>query len=298
LPSLIQPPLYGPANALMTLLSNSRSILGGLVTLLVLGTGQPGLVFLLDALSFVGAAWLTALVKDRTPFVRAEGVGVGGRSWWGRARQEVAGVLTDVGAVFRQPGSARPLILVALDSLLLAGVWFAGAPLLAVAWAGFEGSGLFSSLQIAYGVGVALGCYLVGRYLGGGGQAGWLMSAAYLGRAAIYALLPRLGDAPAVPGLLLILGTGLALPAVTVSIPTMLQQLSRQTRLGRVFGVYTLLSAGLVSISILAYGWLATRLSPSGFFDVALGCALVMALVAPLLSRPPATPASDDVPQA
>ncbi len=294
LPALIEPPLYGPANALMTLLSNSRSILGGLVTLLVLGTGQPGLVFLLDALSFVGAAWLTALVRDQTPFVRAEGVGAAGRSWLSRARQEVAGVFTDVGAVFRQPGSARPLILVALDSLLLSGVWFAGAPLLAVAWAGFEGSDLYASLQIAFGVGVALGCYLVGRYLGDGGRAGRLMSAAYLGRAGIYVLLPRLGDGPLWPGLLLIVGAGLALPAVTVSVPTMLQQVSRQTRLGRVFGVYTLLSAGLVSVSILVYGWLATWLSLEGFFWVALGCAIVMALVAPPLSRQPAPATEED----
>ena len=57
-----------------------------------------------------------------------------------------------------------------------------------------EGSDLFASLQIAYGVCVALGCYLVGRYLGGGGRAGRLMRLAYLGRAGIYALLPRLGE--------------------------------------------------------------------------------------------------------
>jgi hypothetical protein len=119
------------------------------------------------------------------------------------------------------------------------------------------------------------------------------MAVAYLARAGIYVLLPRLGDAPALPGLLLILGTGLALPAVTVSIPTMLQQVSRQTRLGRVFGVYTLVSAGLVSLSILVYGWLATRLALGGFFGVAIVCAVVMALVALPLSRAPAT-AGDD----
>src|SRR3954454_17115464 len=78
LPSLIEPALYAPANALMTLLSNARSIVGGLVTLLVLGTGQPGLVFLLDALSFVGAAWLTALVVDQRPFTSATPAGSAG----------------------------------------------------------------------------------------------------------------------------------------------------------------------------------------------------------------------------
>src|SRR3954454_17382924 len=99
LPSLIEPALYAPANALMTLLSNSRAILGGLVTLLVLGAGQPGLVFLLDALSCVGAAWLTALVQDQTPFRPFQLAGLTGHSWWGRARRELAGVLADVGEV-------------------------------------------------------------------------------------------------------------------------------------------------------------------------------------------------------
>jgi MFS family permease len=287
LPCLIEPPLFAPANALMTLLSNSRAILGGLATLLVLGTGQPGLVFLLDALSFVGAAWLTALVRDRTPFSPAERAGLDGRSWWARARRELVGVLTDVRDVFRQPGSSQPLFLVALDSLLLSGVWFAGAPLLTVVWAGLGGSELFASLQMAYGIGVALGCYFVGWYLVRGGRADRLMSAAYLLRTAIYAALALDGLALAPLGLPLVLVTGLALPAVTVSVPTMLQQVSRQTGLGRVFGVYTLLSAGLVSLSILLYGWLATRLSLGGFFGVGVVCSGIMAAAALLLARTP-----------
>ena len=123
LPSLIEPSLYAPANALMTLLSNSRAILGGLVTLLVLGVGQPGLVFLLDALSFVGAAWLTALVRDQTPFRPFERAG--GRRIAVAVPPGRAGVLADVREVFRQPGNSQPLFLVALDTLLLSGVWYA-----------------------------------------------------------------------------------------------------------------------------------------------------------------------------
>jgi MFS family permease len=202
-----------------------------------------------------------------------------------QAVTQVGDVLYDLGVVW--------LTLQATGSVFAAGAVAATSFLPSL----IVGAALFSALQIAYGLGVALGCYLVGRYLVGGGGPGALMAGAYLARAGIYILLPRLGDAPALPGLLLVLGTGLALPAVTVSVPTMLQQVSRQTRLGRVFGVYTLLSAGLVSLSILLYGWLATRLSLDGFFGVALVCAVIMALVSPPLSRPPAPEtAADDPP--
>lgn len=55
--------------------------------------------------------------------------------------------------------------MVALDSLLIAGVWIVGAPLLSHTWSAESGGTVYSVLQVAFGAGTVTGCYPIGIHL-------------------------------------------------------------------------------------------------------------------------------------
>ena len=161
-----------------------------------------------------------------------------------------------------------------------------GAPFLSLQWANSDRDAIYALAQTAFGLGTVLGSYYVGKHLLSVGQMLQGMQWAYLSRTVGYLVLPWFGPNLVGFGLATAIVIGLTLPAVTVTIPTLLQRYSRQVGLGRIFGIYTFLNAGFVSISIFFYGLLAEIVNIHIFFYLAAAFSSFMIIIIPILVKP------------
>jgi MFS family permease len=284
LPSLISETHYGAANALSTFVSQGRFALGGLLTLFVLQAGSPALVFVLNAVTFLVAAYLTLQIGAFTPASNRRLKPTDSRF---QPRSAVAPlrVLREFVTALSRRDSVRPLGLVAMDSLLLAGAWTISAPLLAESWSGVDGGGgTYSLLQTTYGVGTLIGCYLIGRRLVEPAAIVRVLMLGYLTRAAAFLALPFVSVDLLGLGLGLTVLIGLAIPSITVTVPTLLHRITPPEEMGRVFGAYTLLNSGLMSVSIFIYGLMAEYVAAQTYFLTAAMLSMAMLFVIPAMN--------------
>jgi MFS family permease len=159
------------------------------------------------------------------------------------------------------------------------------APLLAESWSGVNGGGgTYSFLQTTYGVGTLIGCYLIGRRLLESAAIARVLMLGYLTRAAAFLALPFVSVDFLGLGLGLTVLIGLASPSITVTVPTLLHKITPPEEMGRVFGAYTLLNSGLMSVSIFLYGVLAEYFSAKTFFLTAAVLSITMLFVIPAIN--------------
>jgi MFS family permease len=284
LPSLIGETKYGAANALSTFVSQGRFALGGLLTLFVLQAGSPALLFVLNAVTFLVAAYLTLQISAFAPASNRR-LKPADTRFPPRSTSAPLRVLRDFVMVLSRRDTLRPLGLVALDSLLLAGVWTISAPLLAESWSGVKGGGgTYSILQTTYGVGTLIGCYLIGRRLVEPAAIARVLMLGYVMRATAFLALPFLSADFLGLGLGLTVLIGLAVPAITVTVPTLLHTVTPPEEMGRVFGAYTLLNSGLMGVSIFIYGLMADYVAAQTFFLTAAVLSIAMLFVIPAMN--------------
>jgi DHA3 family macrolide efflux protein-like MFS transporter len=284
LPSLISETHYGAANALSTFVSQGRFVLGGLLTFFVLQAGNPATVFVLNAVTFLVAAYLTLQIRAVAPASSTRRRPADSR-FLQRSTGTLLQGLHEYVMVLSRRDTLRPLGLVAMDSLLLAGAWTISAPLLAESWSGVDGGrGTYSFLQTTYGIGTLIGCYLIGRRLVEPAAIARVLMLGYLTRAAAFLALPFVSVDFLGLGLGLTVLIGLAIPSITVTVPTLLHRITPPEEMGRVFGAYTLLNSGLMSVSIFIYGLMAEYFAAQTFFLTAAMLSMAMLFVIPAMN--------------
>jgi hypothetical protein len=282
LPSLMEPAGLKTMNAMIMLLYQLRLIIGGVAALFVLGWGNPRLIFLIDAGSFVVSAILT---------LRVTGAPVE------RSRPAVSGAVRQIGDLLRRAalGAVRVLadrrcgplvILVSLDGLVLMGAWTVGAPLFASQWVGSGvGSATFSGLQIAFGIGAVAGSFVVGKWLDDHAHLHASLGVAYGLRAAAFLGLASLPVSARLLPFLLAALIGTTVPVVTVTVRSLLQEWGVRTELGRVFGTYEMAVSLMISFSNVIYGALGKVMEVTHLFRLGAGSALGLILVSTALLR-------------
>ncbi|MBX3142527.1 MAG: MFS transporter [Trueperaceae bacterium] len=251
------------ANAFASIISNLRLLFGGLVAALLLSQDSPGSIFLFSgALYLISSALLLRLPE---PPVEATS----------REASTSKRALDRASTLLRDSRLTSGLIFVALSNLILVGAWIVGSPILAERIA--PGTGLYAFMQACYGVGVAVGSLLVASLSRTDVSMRRIISAGFVLQAVAFLWFALVGSR--VEASLASLVFGIATPAINVTVPTILQRLSRVIgSAGGIFGLYGLANAGAISASILLYGFVAAAFAPPPMFFVPAAAALVAVL--------------------
>ncbi len=251
------------ANAFASIVSNLRLLFGGLVAAVLLSQDSPASIFLFSgAFYLISSALLLRLPEPPVEAASSE------PSPPKRAVDRASALLKD-------SRLTSGLVFVALSNLVLVGAWIVGSPILAEHIA--PHTGLYAFMQACYGVGVAVGSVLVAILSRTDASMRRVISAGFVLQAAAF-LWFALADSR-IEAALASLAFGIATPSINVTVPTILQRLSRVIgSAGGIFGLYGFANVGAISVSIMLYGLVAAVFAPPPMFFVPAAGALVAAL--------------------
>lgn len=265
LPQVVPRDRLQAANALSSLIANARLVVGGLLTLVVFALGDPALVFVLNAMTYLASA--VVMMRVARPATNETAT---------TARPPVLARLRDG---FVAVAARRDLSLVfgfvAASNLVQVGGWIVGAPLVAEALAGAK---TYTALQASFGLGVAAGCVIVGAAALHRAIVTRVVWLGFVARAVGFVGLASVASEPIVLISALLVGVGM--PAMSVTVPSILQVVGQRVgHTGQLFGIYGLVNAGAVSVSIFLFGALGERMAVEHLLLVAAVACGALALV-------------------
>ena len=293
-PALVPPAELGQANALAALAGSLARLIGApLGGLVVAGLGLTGIVGV-DALTFLAAAALVAMIPAHALRPLAPATPAGGdappvavRSG---LRHAVAEWVDGWRTIVRVPGLGA-LVGIGAASQVAQGIFVVLYVVFVLEVLGADGSavGLIRGLQAIGGIAAGLVIGAIASRVGTRSLVGWGFVAFGAMSFAIWNAVLVTTSVPVYATLFALVGFPAV--AVMVGLTTAIQTLSPQTHLGRVFAAYETSSTALQAVGVLAAGALADRVGVAPILDMQSLIYVACGLVALWVLRVPSVPA-------